>query len=138
MEMLQRALASWTPQLAPEIPHLHPRDTFDYDAGNFIRASDRFEIVAHQSQPPGFPFYVLMLRGLSSLSGAPQTGMVSLSLLFMIAGLEIFWKLVRQTREPKTDLAALIVLSFSRKCGCTRFRKPPMPQICSRAASPDG
>ncbi|MGQ9635347.1 MAG: hypothetical protein ACUVXB_14015, partial [Bryobacteraceae bacterium] len=50
---------------------------------------------------------------MSSLTGTAQAGMVSLSLLFMIAGLRIFWKLIRQTFESKTGLAALILLSFS-------------------------
>lgn len=111
--MLRLALASLALWLALEIPYLHPRYTFDYDAGNFIRASERFDVAAHQPQPPGFPLYVLMLRGASRLTGTPQTGMVILSLLCMTAGLLIYWKLVRQTCEPKTAMAALILLSFS-------------------------
>jgi hypothetical protein len=111
--MLRLGLAALALWLALEVPYLHPHYTFDYDAGNFARAWERFDVAAHRPQPPGFPLYVLLLRGVSRLTGAPQTGMVALSLLFMIAGLLTFWKLARELCGPKAGLAALILLAFS-------------------------
>ncbi len=104
------ALAAW---LALEVPYLRPNYTFDYDAGNFARAGQRFDVAAHQPQPPGFPLYVLIHRGATRLARTPQRGMAALSLLFTLGALLAFWGFARELCGAKAALAAAVLLAFS-------------------------
>jgi hypothetical protein len=104
------------------LPSLGARYSFGWDSSQFSRAVTDFDIARHQPHPPGYPLWVLALRGLSPVVGNPNRAQVLLALLFAAAGLWFFAVLAREWLGGRSAFAAALLLAFS-------------PLICMNAGS---
>lgn len=99
------------------MPGLAARYSFGWDSSQFDRgAVNGFDIVRHQPHPPGYPLWVLAIRGILPLAGGnPNRAQVVLALLFTIAGLWFFRKLAQNFLDghATTAAAATTLLAFS-------------------------
>jgi hypothetical protein len=99
--------------LAAALPRLGTRYSWDWDSSQFDRAVEKFDVRLHQPQPPGYPLWVLAMKGLTPLLGNPNSAQVLLSLLFTAAGLLFFTSLARELLGSEGGLAATALLAFS-------------------------
>jgi hypothetical protein len=99
--------------LAAALPRLGTRYSWDWDSSQFDRAVEKFDVSLHQPHPPGYPLWVLAMKGLTPLLGNPNSAQVLLSLLFTVAGLLFFASLARELLGSEGGLAATALLAFS-------------------------
>jgi hypothetical protein len=99
--------------LALLLPGLDVRYSFGWDSSQFDRAVSDFDIARHQPHPPGYPLWVLALRGLTPLAGNPNRAQVLLALLFTIAGLWFFRSLAQRLLGNRAGQGATVLLAFS-------------------------
>jgi hypothetical protein len=57
------------------------RRLWDHDSVQFALGVERFDLAAHHPHPPGYPFYIGLLKLLAGLGVEPLDGMVGLSIL---------------------------------------------------------
>jgi hypothetical protein len=95
------------------LPGLSTRYSFSWDSSQFDRAVSDFDIARHQPHPPGYPLWVLALRGLSPIAGNPNRAQVLLALLFTVAGLLFFRPLARDLLGERAGTSATCLLAFS-------------------------
>ena len=55
--------------LALALPHVDTRYSFAWDSSQFERGVRHFDIALHQPHPPGYPLWILALRGLAPIAG---------------------------------------------------------------------
>jgi hypothetical protein len=99
--------------LALVLPQLASHYSFDWDSSQFERGVAHFDIARHQPHPPGYPLWMLALKGLTPIVGHPISAQVALALLFTIAGLIFFYLLARELLGDEAGLAATVLLAFS-------------------------
>lgn len=99
--------------LALALPHIDTRYSFNWDSSQFERGVRQFDIARHQPHPPGYPLWILALRGLAPIAGSVNSAQVILALLFTIAGLLFFATLTREVLGDRAGLAATVLLAFS-------------------------
>lgn len=99
--------------LALALPHTATRYSYDWDSSQFERGVQHFDISHHQPHPPGYPLWVLALKGLTPLAGHPNHAQVALALLFTAAGLLFFRSLAREVLGETAGLAATALVAFS-------------------------
>ena len=95
------------------LPDLGARYSFGWDSSQFDRAVADFDIVRHQPHPPGYPLWVLALRGVTPLAGNPNRAQVLLAMLFTVAALWFFRGLGRELLGEDGSFAATLLLAFS-------------------------
>ena len=95
------------------LPDLGARYSFGWDSSQFDRAVSDFDIARHQPHPPGYPLWVLALRGVSPIAGNPNRAQVLLASLFTLAGLWFFRALALDLLGDRTGLSATLLLAFS-------------------------
>ncbi|MGD0578303.1 MAG: glycosyltransferase family 39 protein [Bryobacteraceae bacterium] len=95
------------------LPDLGARYSFGWDSSQFDRAVSEFDIARHQPHPPGYPLWVLVLRGLSPIVGNPNRAQVFLALLFTLAALWFFRALALNLLGDRAGLSATLLLAFS-------------------------
>jgi hypothetical protein len=89
------------------------RYSWDWDSSQFDRAVEKFDVKLHQPHPPGYPLWVLAMKGLTPILGNPNSAQVLLSLLFTVAGLLFFALLSREALGREDGLTATALLAFS-------------------------
>jgi Dolichyl-phosphate-mannose-protein mannosyltransferase len=99
--------------LATLLPDLGARYSFGWDSSQFDRAVTHFDIARHQPHPPGYPLWVLALRGLTPVAGNPNRAQVLLAFLFTLAALCFFRALARALLGDPEGLSAMLLLAFS-------------------------
>ena len=99
--------------LAAALPRLGTRYSWDWDSSQFDRAAEKFDVRLHQPHPPGYPLWVLAMKGLTPLLGNPNSAQVLLSLMFTVGGLLFFSSLARELLGSKDGLGAAALLAFS-------------------------
>jgi hypothetical protein len=99
--------------MAAALPRLGIRYSWDGDSSQFDRAVEKFDVSLHQPHPPGYPLWVLAMKGLTPLLGNPNSAQVLLSLLFTVAGLLFFASLARELLGSEGGIAATALLAFS-------------------------
>ena len=99
--------------LSLALPDLGARYSFGWDSSQFDRAVSDFDITRHQPHPPGYPLWVLALRGLSPVVGNPNRAQVVLALAFTLAALWFFHALARGLLGHQAALSATVLLAFS-------------------------
>ncbi|HTQ55248.1 MAG TPA: hypothetical protein VMI94_12355 [Bryobacteraceae bacterium] len=108
--------------LALLLPGLSARYSFGWDSSQFDRGVFDFDILRHQPHPPGYPLWILALRGLTPMLGNPNRAQVLLALLFTIAALLFFRALAVDLLGTAAGWSAAWLLAFS-------------PVVCLNAAS---
>jgi len=104
------------------LPDLGAHYSFGWDSSQFDRAVTEFDIARHQPHPPGYPLWIVALRGLTPLAGNPNRAQVVLALLFSMAALWFFRDLARDLMGDRAGLSATVLLAFS-------------PVVCLNASS---
>jgi hypothetical protein len=99
--------------LAAALPRLGARYSWDWDSSQFDRAVEKFDVRLHQPHPPGYPLWVLAMKGVTPLTGNPNSAQVVLSLIFTGAGLMFFASLARELLGNRGGLTATALLAFS-------------------------
>jgi 4-amino-4-deoxy-L-arabinose transferase-like glycosyltransferase len=100
--------------LALALPHVNTRYSFNWDSSQFERAVQHFDISRDQPHPPGYPLWVLALKGLTPLTGGrANSAQVILALLFTAAALLFFRSLAHRILGDNAGLAASVLLGFS-------------------------
>jgi hypothetical protein len=105
------------------LPRLDTRYSYNWDSSQFERGVERFDIARHQPHPPGYPLWILALKGLTPLAGRANAAQVALALLCTIAALGFFRALAREALGEGAGLAATVLLAFS-------------PLVCLHAIAP--
>ncbi|WP_321472286.1 glycosyltransferase family 39 protein [uncultured Paludibaculum sp.] len=95
------------------LPYLSPHYSFGWDSSQFDRAVTDFDIARHQPHPPGYPLWVVALRGLAPILGNPNTAQVVVALLFTLAGLWFFRALARDLLGERAAWPATLLVAFS-------------------------
>ena len=95
------------------LPYFGARYSFGWDSSQFDRAVSDFDIARHQPHPPGYPLWVLALRGLSPLLGNPNQAQILLASLFTIAALWFFRAMARDWLGERAGWSATALLAFS-------------------------
>jgi hypothetical protein len=113
----------WSPQrlfwllaivwLAMLLPDLGAHYSFGWDSSQFDRAVSEFDIARHQPHPPGYPLWVVALRGVTPLVGNPNRAQVVLALLFTLAALWFFRAVALELLGERAGLSATLLLAFS-------------------------
>jgi hypothetical protein len=109
--------------LALALPHLATRYSYTWDSSQFERGVEKFDISLHQPQPPGYPLWILALKGLTPITDQANSAQVLLALCFTGAGLLFFASLAREALGDRAGLAAAALLGFS-------------PVVCVHAITP--
>jgi 4-amino-4-deoxy-L-arabinose transferase-like glycosyltransferase len=99
--------------LALALPHVATHYSYHWDSSQFARGAASFDIARHQPHPPGYPLWILALKGLTPLAGYANSAQVLLALLFTAAGLLWFFSLAREALGNQAGLAAAAILGFS-------------------------
>ena len=99
--------------LALVLPHIGARYSYDWDSSQFERGIEHFDIARHQPHPPGYPLWILTLRGLAPLVGGGIAAQVVLAMVFTIAALIFFRALATGLLGEMAGLAATAALAFS-------------------------
>jgi len=99
--------------LALALPHVATRYSYTWDSSQFERGVEKFDIAHHQPQPPGYPLWILALKGLTPITGRANSAQVLLALTFTVAGLLFFASLAREALGDRAGLAATALLGFS-------------------------
>jgi hypothetical protein len=100
--------------LALALPHVGTRYSYNWDSSQFERGVEHFDIARHQPHPPGYPLWILALKGLTPLAGGrANSAQVILALLFTGAALLFFRSLAHELLGDSAGLAASVVLGFS-------------------------
>ena len=95
------------------LPDLGARYSFGWDSSQFDRAVSDFDLIRHHPHPPGYPLWVLALRGVTPLVGNPNRAQVLLAMLFTAAALWFFRAQARELLGERGSLAATVLLAFS-------------------------
>ena len=100
--------------LALALPHVDTRYSYNWDSSQFERGIEHFDISRQQPHPPGYPLWILALKGLTPLvGGRANSAQVILALLFTVAALLFFRSLAHQMLGDSGGLAATVLLGFS-------------------------
>lgn len=99
--------------LALVVPHISARYSYNWDSSQYARGVEHFDIARHQPHPPGYPLWILALKGTTRLTGNASSGQVVLALLFTLAALPFFHSLAREMLGERAGLAATALLAFS-------------------------
>jgi hypothetical protein len=108
--------------LALVLPGLDVRYSYGWDSAQFDRGVADFDIARHQPHPPGYPLWILALRGVTPIAGNPNRAQVLLALLFTVAGLWFFRNLAQRLVGERAGWGATVLLAFS-------------PLVCLNASS---
>jgi hypothetical protein len=68
-----------------------PRYLYFFDNANFVLAIDHFAPGMHQPQPPGYPLFVLLLKGLDVILHSANRDLVAAGLMGSALGLVLVW-----------------------------------------------
>lgn len=100
--------------LALALPHIDTRYSYNWDSSQFERGVAHFDIANQQPHAPGYPLWILALKGLTPLvGGRVNSAQVILALLFTIAAFVFFRSLAYQMLGERAGLAACVLLGFS-------------------------
>lgn len=99
--------------LAAALPRADTRYSYNWDSSQFERGAAHFDIARHQPHPPGYPLWILAIRGLAALTGRVNSAQVILALLFTAAALGFFFPLARGMLGEEAAAGATAVLAFS-------------------------
>jgi Dolichyl-phosphate-mannose-protein mannosyltransferase len=100
--------------LALALPHVDTRYSYNWDSSQFERGVEDFDISRDQPHPPGYPLWILALKGLTPIAGGrANCAQVILALLFTFAALVFFDSLAQQILGDNAGLAASVLLGFS-------------------------
>ncbi len=97
--------------LATRLP-LGPRYLYYFDSANFALSLDNFNPALHQPQPPGYPFFVLLIRFLHLWIVRPEQVLMAAGLIAAAAALVLAYYLARDMfGYPAGILGAAILVS---------------------------
>jgi hypothetical protein len=99
--------------LALALPRIDTRYSYNWDSSQFERGVRHFDIAAYQPHPPGYPLWILALRGMTPMVGRVNSAQIVLAMLFTAAGLVFFRFLARETLGERAGFAAVVALAFS-------------------------
>lgn len=91
---------------------LAPEFLYHFDSVNYALALDNFNPVRHQPQPPGSPFFVLLLRLLRLLVLTPERALLFVGLLAAAGSATFLAALAEQIFSPRAARAASLLLLF--------------------------
>jgi glycosyltransferase involved in cell wall biosynthesis len=94
-------------------PNLGTRYSYDWDSSQFARGAQHFDIALHQPHPPGYPLWILAMRGVLTFSSHPYGAQVLLAFLFTLAALIFFHSLAGELLGRNVGHAASALLAFS-------------------------
>ena len=94
-------------------PNLGTRYSYDWDSSQFARGAQHFDVALHQPHPPGYPLWILAMRGLMTFSSHPYGAQVLLAFLFTLAALIFFRSFARELLGQNVGRAATALLAFS-------------------------
>jgi len=100
--------------LALALPHIDTRYSYNWDSSQFERGVEHFDIARQQPHPPGYPLWILALKGLTPLvGGRANSAQVILALAFSLAALAFFRSLAIQFLGDNAGMASTVLLGFS-------------------------
>ena len=92
--------------LAFHLPYL-PKSLEDLDSINFALGVRHFDVAAHQPHPPGYPLYILMAKGLSTVVGSEVTALSVLSVVCGALGVIAIAALARRLFDRDTVASSM-------------------------------
>lgn len=90
------ALLLW---LALALPQMATHYHFDFDASNHARGALHFDVLHHQPHPPGFPAWVLAIRGWAAVLPTLPMAQSAATLIYFAAGLWGLFRLLQAAQD---------------------------------------
>lgn len=108
-----RALAFFALALATRLP-LRASEFWAHDSVLYTRAVEiGFDPPAHQPQPPGYLYYVLLVRALSGIAGDPTGAMTVISAVAGATAVALLYVLAARLYDERTGVMAALFLMTS-------------------------
>jgi hypothetical protein len=89
------------------------RALYEWDSAQYALATVEFDVYKHQPHPPGYPLWVLMLRGVVRLGFDHNAAQIVLALVFGAAAIAAFMSLARRLLPIEATLVTTATLVFA-------------------------
>lgn len=95
--------------LATRLPFL-TANLWEHDSVLYARAIESFDPPAHQPQPPGYLWYVLLARALTAVTGDPNRALTLISVFAAAVAVVLLYVLATRLYDERTGVISAIFL----------------------------